>query len=334
MKRAVPASAVKTAVAAWLETTAPAAAEKCLVGVSGGRDSMSLLHALTRSAARPWIVCHLDHAIRGVDAATDACFVRDWAADHDLAVAIARVDVPATAAEHKISLETAARRARQDFFFETARMHGCRELLLAHNADDQVETVLFHLCRGAGARGLSGMSPVDEWRRGDTILRVSRPLLGVWRREIDAYIAEHQIAFREDATNTDPAHTRNRVRHEIIPALNEVFGRAVSPNIRRAAELLAADEDWMESILQESAELATSAEYLACSWLRPRPLAEQRRLIKTWLHARGCPGIGYAEIEATRGLSDASTGPAKINLPDGRHVRRRAGLLFVEPSSD
>ena len=334
MKRTPTASAVEKAVAVWPGGPDAPADGRYLVGISGGRDSMALLHALLAGGYANLIVCHLEHGIRGEAARADAEFVRWWAESRGLPVVLGHEDVPALAAEKKESLETAARRARQFFFFQTAREHGCNSLFLAHHADDQVETVLFNLCRGTGSRGLGGMLPVSNLNdpASGSMLRIMRPLLGVWRREIDAYITAHSIAYHEDATNADPAHTRNRVRREILPTLFEVFGRGASANIHRAADIVSAEEEWMRQTLQLDEEHAVGSERLSCGWLRERSVAGQRRLLRTWLLAHGASRIGYREVESVRALLAIGEGPAKVNLPGCLHVRRRAGMLFVEAS--
>ena len=124
----------------------------------------------------------------------------------------------------------------------------CRDVLLAHHADDQVETFLFNLFRGAGPAGLAAMRPASMHKIGRRTLRIHRPLLGVWRSEIDAYIKEHALAFREDATNASPAHTRNRLRAEVLPFLEKSFGRDIKPALWRAADLLSAEEAWIGSL--------------------------------------------------------------------------------------
>ena len=305
-----------------------------LVGVSGGRDSMVLLHALRQAGYRRLVVCHLNHQLRGRAASADARFVEKAAVRWKFAVEVGRAEVKLLAERCRISLETAAREARQAFFFEVASRRRCRTLLLAHHADDQVETVLFNLCRGGGAAGIAGMRPSTLWSHSaKKDLLVVRPLLSVRRREVDAFAREHGIAFREDATNTDPAHTRNRVRHELIPLMNEVFGREVGRGIWRAAEIIGAEEEWMRACLQSREEQAASEVSLAYKALATAPVAEQRRLLRAWLKGRGARGVGYDEIERTRTLLDKVNGPAKINLPGDLCVRRRAGLLLVEKAS-
>ena len=289
---------------------------------------MALLHALTTSGYRRLIVCHLDHGLRGKVSRADARFVEQLATTHDLPVEIGRADVRAIARERKLSLETAAREARYQLFAEVAARRRCRSLWLAHHADDQVETFLFNLLRGAGPAGLAGMPAETTRTVGRRTLRIVRPLLGVWRAEIDAYLAAHGLKWREDLTNADPAHaTRNRLRAEVLPMLERVMGREIRPALWRAADLLRAEETWLSALLDPA---SSAAAQLPLAVLEGEPVAKQRRLIRAWLAARGLVGVGYREVENVRSLLDKTDGPAKVNLPSGRHVRRRGGRLFVE----
>ena len=297
-----------------------------LIGVSGGRDSVTLLHLLVERGYQKLIVCHLDHGLRGRVARADANFVARLAARLKLKSVCERADVPALARTRGISLETAAREARWDFFRRAARGERVRGIFLGHHADDQVETFLFHLLRGAGPAGLSAMHRVSASGK----LGVFRPLLGVWREEIDGWLGERGIRWREDATNADPTHTRNRIRRVILPALAKSLGREVKPAIWRAAELLGAEEEWIDVLLAQ--EISAIGAELEVKALRDEPLAKQRRLLRAWLLRGGVSG-GFAEIELVRSLldPDAQGRPAKINLPGDRHARRRNGRLWLEP---
>jgi tRNA(Ile)-lysidine synthase len=203
-----------------------------LIGVSGGRDSVALLHALVARGYRRLAVCHLDHGLRP-ESAEDARFVAQLAADSCLDAVVERCDVRERAKRRHESLEAAGRHARTEFFARVAAERGVDAAFLAHHADDQVETFLFNLCRGAGSAGMAAMRPVTRFNA----LWIVRPLLGVWREEIDAYVKHHGITFREDASNADLAFTRNRLRHEAIPALSAALGRDVRRAIGRAAGL-------------------------------------------------------------------------------------------------
>ncbi|MEP6670526.1 MAG: tRNA lysidine(34) synthetase TilS [Chthoniobacter sp.] len=299
--------------------------EPCLIGVSGGRDSVALLHQLHAAGFRKLIVCHLDHALRaGSD--EEGRFVETFAAKLGLEFVRQREDITALAKRRKKSLETVAREARYSFFAHVAREHECPRLFLAHHADDQVETLLFNLFRGAGANGLAGMSPMSVRKVDGVSLQISRPLLGTWREEIDAYIAMHQLAFIEDASNADRKFTRNRLRHEIVPALEQAFGREIRRAIWRSAEILRAEDELLADLLGDTPpELNVPA-------LAAEPVAVQRRRLHVWLKLHSVPDVGFLEVETVRSLLNG--GPAKANLPGGWHARRRARRLFLEPPHD
>ncbi len=291
-----------------------------LVGVSGGRDSVALLHWLRAQGCERLVACHVDHALRP-ESGEDARFVEKLAHAWGCEFTTHRVDVRALAKRRKLSLETAARKARYAFFATVARERELPRLVLGHHADDQVETFLFNLLRGAGPGGLGGMSAISERADG---LQVVRPLLGVWREEIDAYIAAHALPFREDASNADPAHTRNRIRHAALPALSSALGRDVRTALWRAAELLRAED----AHLSNTPELHTVPVELEVATLRALPLALQRRLIHAWLLRGGVGGVGFAEVEAVLRLLEPRV--AKVNLPGARHARRKARRIFLE----
>lgn len=296
-----------------------------LIGVSGGRDSVALLHALVEAGFRRLIVCHLNHGLRGRSAAADARFVAALAAKLGLECVAEKVDVAQWAAQYSLSLETAAREVRYDFFARVARRRRCHALFLAHHADDQAETFLFNLFRGAGRSGLGGMSPDCERMVNGVCLRLLRPMLGVWRREIDAYVKGRKVRFREDESNATAEFTRNRVRHDLLPALQRVFGRDVKKSLWRTALILRDEEAWLAAL---SGEAETGAQ-LAVPELRAAPLAQQRRRILAWLRRNAVPHAGFDEVETVRSML-AKGGPAKVNLPGDRHARRREKRLFLE----
>jgi tRNA(Ile)-lysidine synthase len=188
-----------------------------------------------------------------------------------------------------------------------------------------VETLLFNLFRGTATSGLAGMSPMSTRVVGGLELRISRPLLGTWREEVDAYIASHQLAFVEDDSNTDRRFSRNRLRHEIIPALEQSFGREIRRTIWRTAEILRAEDEFLDGLL----DVADLTPEISTSDLQAKPLALQRRFLHAWLKLHGVPNVGFAEVEGVRALLGSRT--AKANLPGGWHARRRARRLFLEP---
>jgi tRNA(Ile)-lysidine synthase len=291
-----------------------------LVGISGGRDSVALLHWLHDRGHRRLIACHLDHGLRA-ESREDARFVARFARELGCLCVVSRANVGALAKRRKLSVETAARAARLEFFERCARKHGTTRVFLAHHADDQVETFLFNLLRGAGTGGLAGMASVT------TIggLTMARPLLGVWREEIDAYCERHQLPWREDASNASRAHTRNRLRHDALPALSAAMGRDVRQALWRAAELLRA-EDEVLSLAPEDVQALEGK--LEVESVRVLPLALQRRVIHAWLQREKIADVGFVEVEGVRSLLAGDV--AKVNLPGKRYARRRAGRIFCE----
>jgi len=189
-----------------------------------------MLDALVRLGYRPH-VCHLNHHWRGAASNADATFVRQLAK---------RLGLPVTIGSREVAHnEAAARRARQAFFERVSKKTGIRTLVLAHTADDQAETFLLRLLRGAGATGLAGIWP--ERQIGG--LRVLRPLLDVSRKEVLKYIAAHKLSYREDASNADRRFLRNRIRHELLPLLERDYNPGIRRVLRRTAEILRAEAE-------------------------------------------------------------------------------------------
>ncbi len=296
-----------------------------LVGVSGGRDSVALLHSLVERGYEQLIVCHLNHQLRGRSSDADARFVKKLAAKCDVDLEMGSTNVCALAAKQKMSIEAAAREARYKFFVQVARQRRTQTIFLAHHADDLIETFLINLFRGAGASGLSAIREISNRRIGDVDLTIVRPFLGRWRNEIDRYVRKHRLKFREDASNKNLAPLRNRIRRRIIPYLEKTLGRNIRQSIWRAATIAAEEENWIEDQLPD----ATDAD-LAVAKLRDLPVALQRREILKWLRARKIANVGFDVVEDVRSLLGHDAPVAKVNLPQDRHVRRRAGKIFIE----
>jgi tRNA(Ile)-lysidine synthase len=299
----------------------PPARGAFLIGVSGGADSVALLHFLVARNYR-LIVCHLDHGLRRSSRA-DARFVENLAVGFGYRFLSERISIREQTKRTGQSIETAGREVRFDFFARCATKVKCRRLVLAHQADDQVETFLARLFRGAGTAGLAAMRPRSERKIRGKTLGIFRPLLGVWRGEIEQYVGAHGLEFREDESNASLLHTRNRMRHQIIPLLEEYFGREIRENIWRTADVLAAEDEYL------AAQIAAPGPQLAVRELRALPLALQRRTLRAWLTRHGISNIGFRDIESVRQLIALPAGPAAVNLVGDRQARRRAGALFI-----
>ena len=295
-----------------------------LIGVSGGRDSVALLHWLVENGYRDLVVCHLNHQLRGRAATSDAKFVEDLARDCRLEFEGDKINVRALGVKKKISIETAGRIARYEFFARTAKRKHSRTVFLAHHADDLVETFLINLFRGAGTTGLAGMREISTRKINDVELTIARPFLGIWRDEIDGYVKTNHLKFREDASNRDLTPLRNRVRHRVIPFLEKTLGRNIRASVWRAATISAEEESFFDELLPEGLT------ELEAKQLRAMPLTLQRRTLRTWLRMHKIPEVNFALVERVRDLLELTNRVAKTNLPGNRHARRRAGKLFVE----
>ncbi|HTG52709.1 MAG TPA: tRNA lysidine(34) synthetase TilS [Candidatus Tectomicrobia bacterium] len=333
-----------------------------LIGVSGGRDSVALLHWLISLGYERLVVCHLNHHLRGRSSDADAQFVKKLVERYNrklvrpallpprirakagrlsrsrtgkrsarltttsrIEFELGSANIRSLAKKQKMSIETAAREARYAFFAETARRRNCRTIFVAHHANDLVETFLINLFRGAGSAGLSAMREISTRRIAGIDLTIVRPFLSIWRKEIDDYTWEHQLKFREDATNKNLTPLRNRIRHRIIPYLEKTLGRNIRQNIWRTAIIAADEEKWIESELRHSTHADLSVVRLCAL-----PVALQRRALMKWLRTQNVSDVGFDAIERVRSLADPDARIAKVNLSKNRHARRRAGKIFIE----
>ena len=266
-----------------------------VVGVSGGADSVALARAL-QQLELPFTVAHLNHNSRGAESDADERFVRSLG----FPTVVKSVDVKALAAETGDSIEMAARRARHDFFAE----FDDAVIALGHHADDQVETFLLKLARGAGTDGLGGMSP---WQEIGT-LRLVRPMLAIPRSAILDWLKDIDQAWREDASNADEAFLRNKIRHAALPMLE----RELNPNLRgsilRAMDILRAENAWMDSMLE------------GFSLKDELPLAAKRRLLRKWLFEQGATEAGFEMVESILELMELGTGTKIFELNDRQRV--------------
>jgi tRNA(Ile)-lysidine synthase len=297
-----------------------------LAGISGGADSVAMLHLLHRNGFRKVVVCHLNHRLRGRASAADARFVAKLADRLGYPCESAAVDVRSRMQEQGESMETAARHARHGFFSECAAKFRCRRILLAHHADDQAETVLWNLLRGS--HGLRGMRGEQEIRVAGKPLRIIRPLLGVRRAELAQWLHGHSLDWREDASNREAVAVRNRLRNEVFPLLAEITGRdPVAAFVRGAQDT--AQREAFESALLDEAKVEDPQGRLHLPALRKLPALLARLAVRRYLSARGIADIDRSLLEKAVSLLDPH-GPPSINLPGGGRLRRRAGRIWVE----
>ena len=225
-----------------------------LVAVSGGPDSVCLLHILAKLQEELGIrlhVAHLNHQLRGVDAEADAEYVADLARQLGIPATIEKRDVKAYQAQQRISLEEAAREVRYTFLAQVAKSIGTNQVAVGHTADDHIETILMHLIRGTGTRGLRGLQPSSRWQSSGNSLTIIRPLLPLSRQETADYCRHHQLMPRTDASNLSLSPLRNRIRHQLLPLLRS-YNPRVAEALLRTARIAGDDLAFLDS---ESARL-------------------------------------------------------------------------------
>lgn len=302
---------------------------RLLCALSGGADSMYLLCRLLEGAEEGgYAVCcaHYDHGLRD-SAAGDAEFVRAWCGAHGIDLTLGRGDVGAEAAKNGMGLEECAREMRYAFLRDTAREKDCDLIVTGHHAGDNGETVLMNLIRGSGLRGLCGIAE----RQGDLL----RPMLSLSRNEILAYLKEHRIPHVEDETNADDRYTRNKLRHRVLPLLEEINPRAAE-HLSDTARRLREDEELLSSLAEE---LLTGAEFragraaLPAETLKnaPRPLAVRACAM---LARQAGLGMGAVHLEAALALCAAEDPSARVSVPGGLVRREYDKLVFCRDEAD
>lgn len=290
---------------------------RVLVAVSGGADSMALLHALHRVREElgvSLVAAHLDHGIRP-DTAEDLALVREAAAERGLPLVRDRVDVPALAQRGKLNLEEAARLARREFLERAARQVGATKIALGHTRSDVAETVLLHLLRGAGPRGLRGILPIT--------LPYVRPLILISRGEARAYCQAERIPFRDDPTNEDRRLARNAIRLEVLPILAR-FNPQAEEALARAARLCGDAEEALIWTADLALAEVSRAEGLDLDLLIVLPLSVQALVVR---RAAEAAGVTLEERHVAEVLDALAAGWGEVHLPDGAAARIGSGLV-------
>ena len=321
-----------------------------LVAVSGGPDSVALLDMLVRSLNGPRLyVAHFNHKLRARDSAEDAEFVERLAERLGLSVAVCEGDVAAQAKRAGRGIEEVARELRYDFLLRAARERGCDRIATGHTMNDQAETFLMRLARGAGLRGLASMRPVGpahsfENAEGEELPTVFlvRPLLGITREEVEEYCRERNLEFRTDATNLTGDYTRNRVRRDILPLLREINPRVVE-SIARAAEIISSDEDALEhmaSKLLDGARVNRDAAAYSAQALLEQPIGLRRRMIieairraQAERQSSDNAQITLTHIASVEGLFGDQASGNRITLPGGLEAWREFDTVVFVPSA-
>jgi len=300
------------------------AGDRVGVAVSGGADSVGLLRILLEFGRELGVVLsvlHLNHQLRGEESDGDEQFVRSLAIGCGLEICCQSRDVASHAAAHKLSLETAARELRYEFFRNRLREANFEKIATAHTVDDQAETVLLKLVRGAGTRGLAGIYPRISVERTSTNITqeaaIVRPLLGTRRADLIAYLQEIGQDWREDSTNRDLRHTRNRVRHGILARLAEELNPQVRERLGEAAEIARAEEEfWQHELgrwLPHTWHRDSQGGTLDVRKAEELPLAVRRRLIRAVGESIGV-NLDFRQVEEMLRLHEEGQ---RVALPAG-----------------
>jgi tRNA(Ile)-lysidine synthase len=316
------------------------------VAVSGGADSVALLRLMVELCAELGAVLsviHFNHKLRGQDSEADEEFVKDLAHRHGLKFHCEGADVAGDAAKKRLSHEAAARNLRYEYFLCLLRTTRMNRIATAHTLDDQAETVLLKLVRGAGTRGLAGIYPKlvvdhsspDKTRSPEMEKLIVRPLLGVRRRDIELYLREIGQRWREDKSNRDLRHSRNVVRHGILPRLERNLNPSVREALSETADISRAEEEYWKAKLEgllpdvvKPSHFPDLGATLDSRVLLAQPKAVQRRLIRAFaesLHFK----LEFQHVERVLQLAADCRHNQSATLPGGWKASRSAdGILF------
>jgi tRNA(Ile)-lysidine synthase len=299
-----------------------------LVAVSGGPDSVCLLHILDsikKVSGLKLHVAHLDHQLRDNESVADAQYVLDLCHKLGIPVTIEQSNVRAYQKEHKLSLEEAAREVRYSFFSEVAQSIGAEYVVIGHTLDDHVETIILNLLRGTGTRGLRGLQPIRSWRLSGRQMVIIRPLLEVSRKETAAYCRRHRLQPRIDATNRSLKLTRNRIRLKLLPLLKR-YNPDIIEALLRTAHIASDDISYLEQTADRYyRKIATrqgETVVLKKTALLKLPLSIQRLVLREAIEDI----LGTLKDIEARHIEEMIV---LLKKPAGKHINLPYGLFFI-----
>lgn len=301
--------------------------EKVIVAVSGGPDSMALLHYLMHEEELQLNIeaAHVDHLLRGAESAGDLVFVKNYCLKHQIRCHTASLNVQEKMKHSSIGLQEAARELRYDYLLNVMRETGASKLVLGHHADDQIETVLFRLVRGSTMKGRAGIQAKRTFGEGFLV----RPFLSITKEEIEQYCEHHHIPTRVDPSNEKNDYTRNRLRHHVIPLLKQE-NAALHEQVTRYTEELAEDETYFEAAAKNRfKEMVIEQNSHFCKidqekWCGEAPPLQRRliHLILNYLYAKVPTSLSSAHAIAIKKLFEQKRPSGELHLPQGLMVTR------------
>ena len=309
------------------------AKQKLVVAVSGGPDSVCLLHVLAQLRERLGIelqVAHLDHQLRGAEAEADARYVADLARRLGIGATIEQRDVRAYQKQERLSLEEAAREVRYSFLARVAKSSGASHIAVGHTRDDHIETILMHLIRGTGTRGLRGLEPATERKLEKSTFTIIRPLFEVSRKETQGYCRQHHLRPRTDASNRSLSPLRNRIRHRLLPVLED-YNPQIAQALLRTAQIATDDLAYLDKevsrLWAKVARKRGSTIILDRGKLLGLPLSLKRNLLRAAIEKL----TGTLKDIEVRHIEEII---AALDKPAGKRLDLPSGLIFSVGYSD
>lgn len=289
--------------------------DRVLCAVSGGADSVCLLHYLASRSDISVVAAHFNHHLRGGESDRDEAFVKKFCDSMNIKCITEGGDIAAYATENGLGIEEAAREKRYAFLHSAADSEGCRVIATAHNAQDNAETIIMNLARGAGLKGLCGIPPV----RGNII----RPLLETSRTEIESYLEQKGLEHVEDSTNRSDDYSRNRIRHHVLPVLESING-AYAASIAENAESLREDEEYLNGLARDFISGRAKGNSVPVSELLALPGPVASRVIRLMHKGR----LGAGHVKAILNICRMKSAHAYADVPGMRVSREFDRLIF------
>lgn len=310
--------------------------DRVLVGLSGGPDSIVLLHALLElrhEFSLTIYIAHLDHGFRGEESSTDRKFCEDLAKDLRVDIVCEKIDVPKIAKEKGLSPEEAARFERYDFFKRMAAAKKITKVAIGHNRDDQAETVLMRVFRGSGMTGLGGIRPVKSMGN----ITVIRPLIEISRREIEKFLKDNDVKVRRDSSNDKTLFTRNRIRHDLMPYLEKNFNANIKEILANTAENLRTENEFLEKLAKRkfksmSKKSDPSEIAIDIKKFKKQSTALRKRILRVALEELkgNLRRLTYQHWKEMEELIEKRPGNSIVDLPGGINVVKNKNKILIQ----